>query len=317
MAAKYLMVASELGLFERLADRPATLDELALATGIPRRTLRITADAMVPLGFLERQGDHYSNRPVAATFLAGRTPADLRPLLRSLNDISYPRWTRMAEAVRAGEGVFGKFEFAPGEQRVFSEAVEATTAGAARALTTAYDFGRHRRLLDLGGGTGSFLAAVLARHGHLGGTLFELPAVVAIARERLAATPLAARVEVVGGDLFADRLPDGHDVVLLANVLHVFSPEHNLQLLRRVRDHVPAGARLLLVSFWTDPTHTEPAFAALVAGEFLLDAGEGDVYSVEEVGAWLGETGWRALEHRPLVGPASLIVAEAVAYPPS
>src|SRR5262249_47405187 len=82
MAAKYLMVASELGLFERLADRPATLDELALATGIPRRTLRITADAMVPLGFLERRGDQYGNCPVAATFLAGRTPADLRPLLR-------------------------------------------------------------------------------------------------------------------------------------------------------------------------------------------------------------------------------------------
>ena len=62
-----------------------------------------------------------------------------------------------------------------------------------------------------------------------------------------------------------------------------FSPEHNLELLRRTRDAVPAGARLLLVDFWTDQTHTQPPFAALMAGEFLVITGEGDVYSAEDV----------------------------------
>ena len=67
MAAKHLFVANEVGLFEVLADSPATLDALAGRTGIPRRTLRILADAMVALGFVERQGDLYRNSVVAAT----------------------------------------------------------------------------------------------------------------------------------------------------------------------------------------------------------------------------------------------------------
>ena len=72
------------------------------------------------------------------------------------------------------------------------------------------------------------------------------------------------------------------------------------------------GARLLLADFWTNPTHTEPLMAALMAGEFAAHVKDGDVYSVEEIGQWLPTTGWRFLEHAPLAGPVSVVVAEAV-----
>src|SRR5262249_18497723 len=78
MASKHLFVAAEVGLFEHIAENGSTLDELTARTQVPRRTLRMIADAMVALGFVERRGDLYLNGPVAATFLAGRTPADLR-----------------------------------------------------------------------------------------------------------------------------------------------------------------------------------------------------------------------------------------------
>ena len=79
-----------------------------------------------------------------------------------------------------------------------------------------------------------------------------------------------------------------------------------------MRFAVAPGARLLVVDFWTDPTHTQPTFAALMAGAFLLVSGEGTVYSADEGRAWLAATGWKLLEHRPLSGPASLLVAEAI-----
>ena len=91
---------------------------------------------------------------------------------------------------------------------------------------------------------------------------------------------------------------------------HLFSAEQNLELLRLIRQSVPDGARLLLVDFWTDPGHTEPRMAALLAAEFLIVAGAGDVYSEAEVRGWLREAGWRFVEHVALAGPASLIVAE-------
>jgi DNA-binding IclR family transcriptional regulator len=75
---------------EHLADSPATLDELSERIGIPSHNTRVVVDATVALGFVERHGDSYQNAPVAAEFLTGPTPADLRPLLRFWNRISYP-----------------------------------------------------------------------------------------------------------------------------------------------------------------------------------------------------------------------------------
>ena len=71
MASTHLFVANEIGLFQRLAAGPATLDELAQRTGVPRRTVRISADAMVALGLVERHGEQYQNGPVAAAYLSG------------------------------------------------------------------------------------------------------------------------------------------------------------------------------------------------------------------------------------------------------
>jgi SAM-dependent methyltransferase len=313
MAAKHLFVANEVGLFVALAASPGTLDDVAQRTDIPRRTLRILADAMVALGFLERQGDQYQNTPVASPFLSGRTPTDLRPALRYWNQLNYQRWTELEAVVRTEQAVFGEFTFTAEEQQLYTEGVEAITAGTARALATTYDFARHRRVLDLGGGTGSFLRAILRQHDDVEATLFDVPAVAALARQRLAGRPMAARLRIVEGDFFTDPLPNDHDAVLLANVCHNFSPERNRALLGRVGACAPAGVRLLLVDFWTDPTHTQPLTAALMAGAFLLVTGEGDVYSAEEVRDWLQATGWRMLEHHPLAGPTSVIVAEKAA----
>ena len=135
--------------------------------------------------------------------------------------------------------------------------------------------------------------------------------VAGVARERVAAAGLATRITVVSGDVLAEELPPGHDVFLVANLLHYWSPERNVALLARIRRAAESGARLLLADFWTDPTHTQPLHAALMAGEFAVHLREGDVYSVEEVRSWLPEAGWRFVEHRSLVGPQSLIVTEA------
>jgi SAM-dependent methyltransferase len=267
MAAKHLFVANEVGLFEQLADGPVTLDELAGRTGIAQPRLRILADAMVVLGFVERHGDLYQNAPIAATFLTGRTPADLRPFLRFWNRLSYPTWTKLEDAIRTGQAQ-STLDLPEEEQRIFSEGVEAIQAAPSQALPSTYDFSRHQRILDLGGGTGSWLTAILRQYSGLEGTLFELPTVAAIARKHLASDPATQQVKVVEGDFFKDPIPAEHDVVLIANVVHLISPERNLELLRRTRQYVPDGARLLLVDFWTDATHTEPAFAALMAGTF-------------------------------------------------
>jgi SAM-dependent methyltransferase len=309
MAAKFMFAANELGLFEALSDSPADLDALASRTGLTRRSIRITADAMVALELLERDGDVYRNAPVADRFLTGGQ--GLQPLLRHWDQISYPTWESLASALATGP-VQEATALPPEKQQIMCAGIEAILAGPADALAQTVDFGAHRRLMDVGCGTGSWTITALRHHPQLTATLVDLPVVADIANKRVAAEGLADRADVVAADALADPLPDGHDVVLVANLVHYFSPETNHQLLRSIRGASETGTRLLLADFWTDPTHTQPLPAALMAGEFAVHVPEGDVYSVEEVRSWLPETGWRFDTHQPLAGPQSLITAVAV-----
>src|SRR5262249_2921275 len=127
-------------------------------------------------------GSRYRNSETAEAFLAdspGRL--DLRPILRYLDGIVYPRWEKFAEAIRTDQGQPQFSKFTTHQQQMFSAAVEVFSAPGAVALAGSYDFGRHHRLLDIAGGTGSFLIAVLQHSNALKGTLFELPEECAVA----------------------------------------------------------------------------------------------------------------------------------------
>jgi len=312
MASKHLFAASEIGLFEALSPGAASLQELSGRIGVPARTLGIVTAAMVSLGLIERDGNRYRNSDAAAAFLAGNSDQDLRPMLRYFDKILWENWEDLVEAVRTDQGQprFGKFTRE--QQQIFSDGVEAVTTSAAMAVAASYDFGRHRSILDVAGGTGSFLVHVLRRNSSLKGALFELPGACAVARQKLAELPEGARINIVEGDVFKDPFPGDHDVLIVANTIHIFSVAHNIELLRKMRAQVQPGTRLLLADLWTDPSHSQPAAAALLSGSFLLTSGEGQAYSEEEADEWLGQTGWQKLERKALAGPHSLIVAEAI-----
>ncbi len=312
MVSKHLFAASELGLFEALGEGPADLDGLAARIGLTRRTARISADAMVAIGLLERHGDQYTNSPVAAMFLAGVTPADLRPLLKLWDQLSYPAWQDLAGTLGRGRPTHEIFEIDDELVPVVSAGIEAATAGACHALPEAAALPPGSRVLDIGGGTGSWSIALAAADPTLTATVFELASVARVARERARGTAYSDRVDVHDGDVLADDLPAGFDAFLVANLVHYYTPETNTAILRRIRAAAEPGARLLLADFWTDPTHTQPLPAALMAGEFAIHLNDGDVYSVEECGAWLAATGWRLTGHVPLAGPITLVTAEAV-----
>ncbi len=235
---------------------------------------------------------------------------DLRPWARFWNRISYPAWMQLEDALRGRDRGAGVHQaMTPEQAEIFSKGVEGFTRAPASSFADGYDLARHRKVLDVGGGTGSFLQFVLAKHPRLTATLFELPSTAAVARKVLAGNSAIAIVE---GDALKDALPQGHDLVLVANLIHYFGPDKNRALLRNIRGAVAPRGRIALVDFWTDATHTQPPMAALMAGEFAVHQPEGDVYSFDECKTWFEETGWKLVETRPLAGPQSVIVGEAV-----
>ena len=266
---------------------------------------------MVALGLLERHGDRYANSPVAATFLSGATPADLRPLLRFWDRLSYPAWEDLAGALGRGRPAHEIFDIDDELVPIMSAGIEAATAGRlprpARGGRTA---GRR---------AGCWTSAAAPAPGRSPWRrptrasprpCSNSPTLLRVAGNELRTTAYSDRIDVRVGDMLADDLPRGYNAFLLANLVHYFTPETNQSILHRIRAAAEPGARLLLADFWTDPTHTQPLPAALMAGEFAIHVNDGDVYSVEEGTAWLHDTGWRYLDHRLLAGPMSVIVAE-------
>ncbi len=312
MVARLLGTAVELGVFQHLGDGSADLDELEHRAGVPQRRLRIVLDAMVSTELLEHVNGAYRCTPVALAYLTDNAQVDLRPFVRFMHRMRYESWLRLEEVVRAGADAVEEKALSQSEQALVSEGIAAVTYPAAQALARQYDFSEYTHLLDIGGGTGSFLKPVLMRYSQLRATLLDRPEVTEVARQHVTDSELSDRVRLHAGNIFTTQIPADADVMLLANVVHIFSPERNRHLLGRLRQFAAAGTQLLLVDFWTDASHAEPAFAAIMAGEFLLASGQGTVYSVAEVREWLQASRWIMREHVALAGPASLTVGEAV-----
>ena len=173
----------------------------------------------------------------------------------------------------------------------YSALMAASQAMIAEEVLDAAPLRRHRRLLDVGGGEGVFLAAAAARAPHLGLMLFDLPAVADRARAHLAQAGLAGRAEAIGGDVLRDPLPGGADLVSLVRVLHDHDDAAALAILRAVRRALPPDGALLLAEPMARTPGAEPAGEAYF-GFYLLAMGQGRPRTAEEIGALLRAAGF-------------------------
>jgi demethylspheroidene O-methyltransferase len=177
-------------------------------------------------------------------------------------------------------------------------------------VLAAYPLGRHRCLLDVGGGDGSFLRAAGAAAPALRLVLFDLPAVAPRARERFAAAGLADRAEVVTGDFFADPLPAGADIVSLVRVLHDHDDARVKRLLDSVYAALPPGGTLLVAEPLAGTPGAERMGDAYF-GLYLFAMGRGRPRTRAELDALLTAAGFTSIEHRNTRIPlqTSLVVA--------
>jgi demethylspheroidene O-methyltransferase len=192
----------------------------------------------------------------------------------------------------------------------YSRLMAASQPLIAQHVIGAYRFARHRRMLDIGGGEGAFIAAVAQAAPSLDFTLFDLPAVGARAKAALATKGLAGRVTIVGGSFLADPLPRGHDLVTLIRVLHDHDDAPAQQLLRSIFESLLPGGRLLIAEPMAETPGAEPAGDAYF-GWYLLAMGSGRLRSPQVIADMLQQAGFRQI--RALPTPLPLTVKAIVA----
>jgi hypothetical protein len=254
--SRAVYVAAALGIAELLAGGPKTDVDLAHATQAHRPSLYRVLRLLAALGlFSEGPGRSFS-LTVLGDRLRADAPASLRSWAMLVESAGGVRaFEPILETVRTGRAGLDiahgmpLFEFLsehPELEGDFDAAMSERTAAFAPSVAGRYDFSHLRTVVDIGGGKGTLLAAVLRAHGHLRGVLFERPTVGAQAHEVLSAAGVSERCEVITGDFF-DGVPGGADGYMLANVLHDWDDARAAQILRNCRHAMADGGRVLVV----------------------------------------------------------------------
>jgi SAM-dependent methyltransferase len=256
MPARVVHAAAELGLADLLAAGANTAAGLARETSAHAPSLHRLLRALASLGLVEETEPGL----FALTPLGGQLRRDVPGSQRNLalmfgSERAWRCWGALLDCIRTGEAAMqhvygmGSFEYLaahPAAAVVFNAAMAEITREVARAVAAAYDFTRFRRIVDVGGGNGTLLAAILAAAPELRGIVFDLPAGNAEAARLLAAAGLAPRAEVVAGDFF-QAVPEGADAYILKSVIHDWDDEESVAILKSCRKAIAAGGRLLLV----------------------------------------------------------------------
>ncbi len=324
--SQVLTACVELGLFDLLAEGALPAPTLAKRLALPEGAAFRLLDAAASLGLVERRGADTSGQPC---FGLGRLGVAMigDPGLRAMVAHHRLLYADLREPVALLRGQAGPTalagywpyaaasdpaELSAAQTDSYTTLMAASQPMVATEVLAAYRFGRHRCLLDVGGGDGSFLAAVGARAPGLRLLLFDLPPVAARARERFAAEGLSGRATAHGGDFRRDPLPAGADIISLVRVAHDHSDAVVLALLRAARRALPPGGTVLLAEPMAATRGAAPIGDAYF-GFYLLAMGSGRARTAAEYAALLRESGFERPRLRPTNTPllASVMVARA------
>ncbi len=312
--ARAVQVLAQIGVADRMKGGPKSAAELAAATGMHAGSLERLMRAATMFGvFAPAPGGKYALTPVGDT-LRSDTPNSLRNFASFFAEPWYWQvWTEFLHSVKTGEPAFTKVHGAPAFEwfakhptavEVFSKAMTSFTRQIGTAVADAYDFGRIHTLVDVGGGHGTLIAAILKSNPTMRGVVYDLLQVVEGAKPALGQAGLGNRTECIGGNFF-DSVPpgDGH---ILKHIIHDWSDAQCVTILRHCRASMPRDGRVLVVEA-VIPDGPEPHFGKLLDLEMLAMTQGGRERTAGEFSELLGRAGFKLARIVPTKSPVCVI----------
>lgn len=307
--ARVVLTAVELDLFAPLLNGPRSAAEIAAERNThPPSTARVL-DALASLDVLRKDGGRYTLHEDVRPFLDPAGPGYQGDILRHSLHL-WDSWSQLTECVRSG----GPAPRNPDRdeaatRRAFICGMANIARGSALELANAVDFTDDRRLLDVGGGPGTYALTLAEAYADLRATIFDFPEVLTIAREQIAAHGLEDRVSVQPGNALEDAYGKDYDTVLMSNLIHAFGAGEIRAAFRLAFDALRPGGRLLVKDFLVDESRTRPVFSALFGINMLVNTPHGDVYTRDELDGWLAEAGFGSVSALDLARNSTVLIA--------
>jgi predicted O-methyltransferase YrrM len=302
---RIVLTAVELDLFSAVGGG-ATAGEVTARLAADPRGVDCLLHALAALGLLEKRGESFRNGALAARFLCAGSPGDRRGALMHTAAL-WHRWSALTDCVRTGRPA----SRGPRDERdtaAFIAAMHANSTQRAPALLAALDLAGVRRALDVGGGSGGYAIALARALPQARVEVLDLADVVPLTRRYVREAGVADRVGTRVGDLNADDLGAGYDLVLISAICHMNGPAQNADLLRRAARALAPGGRVVVLDHVLEPDRTAPAAGAIFAVNMLVNTEAGGNYTESEYFAWMRDAGLADVTHVRMAGPTGLIV---------
>jgi len=288
-----LHAAVKLDLFSPLSEQAWRVDELAEKVGADHDGLERLLVALVAMGLLIRKDDHFTCTRNAAEFLSRQSPRYLGHIIlhhRQLMD----SWAHLDKAVQSGRPLRQRYAGDDPEwRRNFLLGMFDLAMILAPKLVGKIDLSGRHRLLDLGGGPGTWAIHFCRENPGLAATVYDLPTTRAFAEETIARFDLKDRVAFVAGDFLEEELTGRYDVAWLSHILHGEGPREVRTILDKALSVLEPGGLLLIHEFILDDDRGGPLFPALFSLNMLLGTPAGRAYSGRQLFDLLRDAGFR------------------------
>lgn len=289
-----LAAAAEFDLFDLLASGALTPEQAAEKLGLDARALGIVMHALAGMKLLEKEEDgSFVNTALTDELLVRGQPSYQGDILRH-NARLIRRWVELPEVLRTGSHVeSGRPLEDKGSRRDFILGMSNIARLSAGRLIDALHLKDTSRMLDLGGGPGTYAIAFCEKFPQLKATVFDLPEVIdEITVDQVRQAGLSERVGFMRGDYLKDDYGSGYDLVLVSNIIHSLGERENRELVERCHAALVTGGRIIIKDFLLDEDMVFPAFASMFAVNMLVGTANGRSYSLDEVRAWLADLGF-------------------------
>ncbi|MCK9377479.1 MAG: acetylserotonin O-methyltransferase [Syntrophobacterales bacterium] len=315
-AAKMLMVAVDLGLFDFL-DEPMSAVEIAARLQADARSTGIFLNGLAALGLLVKGVDYFRNSELAARFLVQGGDNYRGAIIKHMGHTWKRGWEDLQETILVGrpaedpeKWVDARPQRDEGEVRAFILGMHAIARDLAPAVAAKLDLKGVRRLLDLGGGPATYAITFAQANPELKATVFDLPMPIEIAKEKIAASGLTDRVNTLPGNFLKDDIGSGYDFIWISQILHSHNKAQCKFLIGKAAAALTPGGTLAIQDFYLNADGASPTGAAMFGVHMLAVTPRGRAYTHGEVAEWMNEAGLAAPEFIQSGMDASMLVAK-------
>lgn len=308
-------VAAKLGIAEQLANGAQSAAELVEHVPVAERPLHRLLRALASVGvFAERPDGRFELTPMADVLRAD-SAGSLKPMALMRGEWQYGAWGELFHCITTGGSAFEKlfgqpmFDFLatdPQRGALFDAAMTSIHGRETALLLDAYDFGAVDLVIDIGGGNGSLLSAILRKHSKLHGLLFDLPSVIERAMLNDSLCDVRERLSFQAGSFF-ESIPSRDGIYLMRHIIHDWNDEQSTTILKQCRAAMSPTSRLLIAEF-VIPTGNDPFLGKWFDLAMLVGPG-GQERTADEYSALLAASGLKMTRIVPTIGEISLVEA--------